>query len=358
MASDLSDEEFADMVATRDFASDELPKEFKDTDAVDMPLPASPDTDSKRRGSPAAEEENKEDGPSKRRKTSSQEEEEDTVKIAEPSHFVAQTKATQSQEALYVKTLNVSDFSVQLNSMCSLPNVESIFIKFDETGMTMYCHPKQSPTIAISFWNRNTFEKYECKGEIKKWVSKDRLASLKKKISKDVKFLEVTLNQDSPGFCFSGYRTYDQGDGGNFSHNVYEWMNTEKPMNIPCQYKWHVTTSSKKFKDNVDFIDDKNEFIGLNIMDKKLTFRGLVGEGDVAEKIDHETFTSISKEFYVLFYKKYLKVVTSAHGLNKSMTISFSDENQYVPPTLFTYALDKEQPQSHFSVYIVPIPKQ
>jgi len=379
MSSDISEDEYADMavdmVSDRDFVNDNPPQILEAEDAKTFGVETQVGTkrDTLDQQSDQEDEEDSSSRHSKRQKTNEahshmnddpneNEKEEvddlDDIKIADPSDFVSKKLLEQKEESLYVKTLNVSDFCVQIQSICTIPNIESILMKFDEEGMTIYARPKQSPSIAICFWNRKTFEKYECQGTIQKWVNKDRLASLKKKISKDVKYLEISLCESSPGFCFSGFLTYAQGDGGNFTHNIHEWVSPEPPLKIPCVYKWHISTSSKQFKDNVDFIDEKNEFIGLNIKEKKMIFRGLVGAGDVVDMIDHTTFTSSSKEFYVLFYKKYLKAVTSAHGLNKSITISFSDETQYVPPVLFSYALDKEKPQSHFSVYIVPIPKQ
>jgi hypothetical protein len=84
-----------------------------------------------------------------------------------------------------------------------------------------------------------------------------------------------------------------------------------------------------------------------------MRFTGINDTGVWAERIQHETDSAIDIEYDNLFYKRFLKIVTSVCALHPTVTISFNpDDDSVVFPLLFSYALDHDK--SHFSVYIMP----
>ena len=104
-------------------------------------------------------------------------------------------------------------------------------------------------------------------------------------------------------------------------------------------------------------MDDQSEFISLQLNGNTFKFQGISDTGIIAEEQTHETETCQSSlKFSGLFYKKYLKVVTSSVSLHKTVHLSFfPDEESETYPVLFSYELDQSLPKSHFSIYILPI---
>ena len=117
-------------------------------------------------------------------------------------------------------------------------------------------------------------------------------------------------------------------------------------------YDWHVNTSADKFEYNVSFLDDKAECISLVIADCEMRFKAISDTGLITEDIKHVIGGSRRVEFNALFYKNFLKIVTAAVALHKTLIISFNEGDE---PIRFMYELDQETPQSYFSVYMVPI---
>jgi hypothetical protein len=256
----------------------------------------------------------------------------------------------------FAKIMNVKDFCNVLVGIGNVPNLEHVLIQFDPDGMLLYCKPAGSPVLVESFWNKSLFQDYVCHGIVKKWVSKDRFEKLKTKISKDVEFIEITvLLKEASGFKFSGDRVYKTGGRCRFDFNVFQWAHNSDPNSLNFNFNWHVNTSSQKMKHNIQFIDDQSEFISLQLLNSSLIFEGVSDTGLVSERISHDTETNVIVDYQVLFYKRYLNIVTSVDGLHKSVKISFRmDAGGDAFPVLFSYGLDLAKPQSHFSVYIAP----
>jgi hypothetical protein len=310
---------------------------------VIVPSPEKSDGKARKRSEP-----DKAEKPSKRKKAEEE----------APMVFLANKSAKPSDALFFAKTMNVKDFCSVLVGLGNIPNLDYILIQFSPNGMTLYGKPPESPVVVMSFWHESMFQEYRCTETTKRWVHKERMENLRKKISKDVEYIEISsITEITSGLKFSGDRLYKTGGACNFSFNVFEWTRSEDPVDMSAvSYNWHVCTSSQKLKDNVEFIDDKSEFISLKLDNKLLVFEGISEAGLVAERISHETETTDSTtKFTSLFYKKYLKIITSTQTLHKSITISFNpDTNNDIYPVLFSYTLDQATPQSHFSAYILP----
>ena len=257
-----------------------------------------------------------------------------------------------------VMTMNIRDFCSMLTGISSIPNLDQVLIQFSSEGMSVYAKPLESPVMVNSFWSTHMFQDFYCPTNVSRWVSKERLVDLKRKISKDVDCLkigEITANNIN-GFCFSGERTYTSGGKCKFTFNVCEWVSTIEPVRVNIKYPWHIVTASQKFSHNVDFIDDKNDFLSMTLCDDNLSFEGIGDTGLIGETITHCIETGkLPFKFNALFYKRYLKIITSAQALHKSLTISLNpDESEGVFPVLFSYKMDQNVPQSHFSVFVLP----
>lgn len=272
--------------------------------------------------------------------------------------FSLEGKVGEVTPTFSVKTMNVKDFCNVIVGFGNVPNLEHILFEFDPKGMTMYGKPVQSPVVVLSFWNVEMFQDYTCVKSVRKWVSKDRVENLRKKISKDVECItiEQLISEGVDGLTFTGSRLYKTGGTSEFSFNIFEWKNTMDAVEMNVTYNWHVHTSSQKLNHNVDFIDDKSEFISLELKNNSLIFKGISDTGMVAEQIQHETDTPDMKtNFSALFHKRFLKIITSTQALHKTVVISFNpDEGDCIYPVLFSYSLDQASPQSHFSAYLLP----
>jgi len=293
--------------------------------------------------------------PSKRRKI-----QEEEVKEPEKVFLMAdQTTALEDYDTnLYVKTQNVKDFGNVLGGCCSIPGVSHVIMTFDPSGMQLYAKPNDSPTAVTVFFSREMFTEYKVTKETRRMLDKARLDSMKKKINKEVEFLEIRSWAETPGFTFSGYRCYKTGGKCQFTFNIADVVHS---MNIydMTSLKWNyvIRTSSQKFKDNIDFIDDSNEFIRMSIKDCSLEFCGIRDNGQIGEIVNQEIENKFTETFEALFQKKYLKIITASKDLNKSLTIAFNlddPDNPEVLPVHFSYELDMEKNQSKFSCFIVP----
>jgi hypothetical protein len=273
------------------------------------------------------------------------------------SEDMATTKKSEINNDLYLKTVNVKDLCTVLSGCCSVPDIQFIQMKFDKHGMHIYAKPQCSPSILSIFFSRNLFQVYNIKGTVARTLTKSRLENLRKKISKDVEYLEITNTQTDPGFTFSGQRTYKIGDSCKFSIHLIANFEPISVVDLSdMKFGWHCLLSSLKLKDNIDFIDEKNEFLSMEIQSHKLIFSGVSDIGVVGEKIEQDTEQNhITQTFSGLYDKKYLNIIGGAKDLNKSITISFNfDDEDTTTPTLFTYSMDQNSPQSHFSLYLLP----
>jgi hypothetical protein len=260
-------------------------------------------------------------------------------------------------DQLFAKTMNIKDFCCIISGLGNIPNLEHVLFQFTHKGMLIYAKPVTSPVMAISFWNPGMFQNYKCTGNISKWVSKCRLENLRKKISKDVQHLDIScISEGQPGLEFSGTRLVKTGGECKFSFNIFEWKVPLDPIKIDINYNWHVSTAAEKFKDNIEFIDDKSELISIRLNKSSFVFQGITDTGLVAEEISHKTDSCVQVNFNCLFYKRYLKIITAAQSLHKTLNISFfPDEEEETYPVLFSYELDQSSPKSHFSVYVLPV---
>jgi len=332
--------------------SDDEFEGFDDT-AIDKLEEEQKETLSPRARSPALDE-----PPAKRRKV------DDDIKVveAEPEKvFLMADQAADTEDCdmnLYVKTQNVKDFANVLGGCCSIPGVAHVIMTFAPSGMQLYAKPNDSPTAVTVFFSREMFTEYKVTKETRRMLDKARLDSLKKKINKEVEFLEIRSWTDTPGFTFSGYRCYKTGGKCQFTFNIADVVHSMEIFDMSTfKWNWQIRTSSQKFKDNIDFIDDSNEFIRVCIQDSSLEFCGIRDNGQVGEIVNQEIENKFTEKFEALFQKKYLKIVTSSKDLNKSLTISFNlddPSNPDVLPVHFCYELDQATIQSKFSCFIVP----
>lgn len=271
------------------------------------------------------------------------------------------TAAGESKEGpcVRVRTSNVKAFCNVLFALHSIPNVERILMQFSPAGMVMYAKPRESPVIVNSFWNaEGMFDEYVCSGQVSKWIAKERLETLRKKIAKEVEELVITSleSESAAGYSISGECTYKSGGRCEFNINLFEWTCNDEPVQMDIVFNWHVTTSSQQLKANIDFMDDKGEFISMKLDQKKITFSGIAECGLVGESITHDIDeVGLEVAFNALFYKRFMKIVTAAQGLHSSVTISFNpDTSSAVYPVQFLYQLDHSEQQSHFSAYLLP----
>lgn len=262
-----------------------------------------------------------------------------------------------STSTLKAKTLNVKDFCTVVESMAKIPNLEHVYIEFDKTGMTIYAKPPSSPVLTHTFWSESMFSVLMCTSPVKKWVSKKRLDMIRKKLGKDIQHITFTEMENGAGFQISGEKQSKTGGMSDFYFNIAEWTCTVQPFQLNIEYNWHVTTSSEKFKENMDFMDETCEIISINLHGQQFTFDGIDGTGQTVASIGHKTDSFNNQlKFDALIYFKYLKIVSSAHSLHKSLNISFlKDKDDDVFPVLFSFTLDQTPPGSHFSVYILPL---
>jgi hypothetical protein len=264
-----------------------------------------------------------------------------------------ETKATKFQ----AETVNIKDFCNVLLGIGNLPNLEYMFLMFNEDGMMVYGKPTVSSGVAMSFWNKQMFDVYCCPSPVKAWVTRARMEAMRKQISKNVASIKITqlVGPALCGLCFSGSRECDSGGKSLFEVNVFQQNSTEPVLDMSrFKYDWHVVTSSKKLFDNVKWLDNEGDFSHLVIENDDLVLEGLNDAAIVSDRISHKTELASKVKFKCVLLKRYLKVVTATHDLHKSVTISFMPESTKNFPVLFMYPLDQAQPQSHFSVYLSP----
>ena len=259
---------------------------------------------------------------------------------------------------LYVKTQNVKDFGNVVGGCCSIPGIGHVIMSFAPSGMQLYAKPNESPTLVTVFFSPEMFTDYKVSKETTHMLEKPRLDSLKKKINKEVEFLEARAWKDTPGFTFSGYRCYKTGGKCQFTFNISSVEHSMEVLDMKqLKWNWQIRTSSQKFKDNIDFIDDSNEFIRMRIKDSSLEFCGIRDNGQVGEIVNQEIEEKLNDEYEALFQKRYLKIITSTKDLNKSLTIAFNlndPDHPDVSPVHFSYELDHAANQSKFSCFIMP----
>lgn len=261
---------------------------------------------------------------------------------------------------MYVKTMNVKELCLAIQGCCSVPGIDFVLLSFDTSGMEFYVKPRDSPSVVIVFFNKEMFTEYRVSKPTRKILDKNRLDSLKKRINKEVEYIEITSCKDHAGYTFSGYRIYKTGGKCKFNINIADNHYDIKVIDLAgLNLEWHLRISSQKFKDNVDFIDDSNDFIRITVLPTSLEFQGIRNTGHVGETIDQETEAKIqdpSLKFEALFDKKMLKIITVTKDLNKSLNMSFVLDHPggTVYPVHFCYPLCQNKPQSHFSAYLLP----
>ncbi len=275
------------------------------------------------------------------------------------------TKSTNENESFYVKTLNVKDFINVITGCCSVPGADSIKITLDQAGMQLdCCNTGSTGAVVAAFFNPSYFLEFRVKTRHEFTVSKDRLEQLKKKISKEVAFLEIQLwlseNNSPMGLFFSGKREYKNGAKcSEFKFFISE--NTARVISWRTTPGMHYTTCiqipSGSFKENINFLDDSNDFIAITLTADTLRFDGVQSCGIIGETIEQklDNSCSITTPYQALFQKRVLKVITSTGDLSKTLNISVNTDSTEVVPVLFSYDLDQLNPKSHFSCYTMPI---
>ena len=269
--------------------------------------------------------------------------------------FVRPSQALDAKDidsTMYAKTQGVKDLCNVLTGCCAVPGIEYIRMTFTPDGMQLDAIPTDSPTMVQAFFNKDSFSEFKVSKVTTHVLSKVTLDNLKKKVAKDVEFLEITTN--GAGFTVAGFRTYKTGRKCRFSI-LLGAMEQDVPRPDLSLYSWNwmIRTSSQQLTDNISFFDDSNEFIRMTIKPDLLEWEGVKSSGAVTISIDQEIESKLTDKYEVIFQKKYLKIVTAAKDTNRTVSVKFNmDEN--VVPIHFMYELDKFQPASHFSAYIAP----
>lgn len=258
------------------------------------------------------------------------------------------------------RTLNVKQFVQVLTGLCEVPGVKYIHMELNPEGMSLYAAPPDSPSFVKVFLNKATFVNYNVPSSVRRLFDADRIDKCLKKRLKDIAVLTISVAKGFEGFTFSGKKQYKNGGDCDFEihlqdldepgHGVIDHTSFSLP--------WTVTTSSEKFHDNVDFMDNANEFVQIIISKSSIIFNGVKSTGEISEKITQDVETNMLREdFSFILTKDYLKIVSSTSDINKSLRISFKmdDADSYLAsPILFSYEIDQHFPPSHFSTYLCP----
>jgi hypothetical protein len=263
------------------------------------------------------------------------------------------------KEGLYCKTLHVADFVSVITGCSSIPGLDCVELTFSPQGLQIYAKPQESSVVATAFFGLDMFTEYKVVDTVRRVVEKSRLDKLKKKISKEVHCLEITDWKDGPGFVFSGHRNTKVGGKSQFTVNICEITTAIHRVDLTQRlWNWQLKTPSHTFKDNVEFIDDSNEYIEMKISPKSLTFCGIRDTGMIGESVGHvieELKDRLDVTFAPIFNPKLLKIITATYKLNRNLNISFTVDDNALP-VLFHYDIENtKQPTSHFSVYIMPL---
>lgn len=280
--------------------------------------------------------------------------EEPPPSFVRPDH-VLEHDATQPGQ-MYAKTMNVKDICSIITGCCSVHGVETVLLTFSPLGLEFYTRAAQfSAMIVSAFYSKANFCQYNVHQTIKHVVRKSELDDLKKRIAKDVDFLEITNSTE--GFIAGGRRTYKTGGGCDFQIQMNSMDETLLPVVDMSTLNWNmqVRTASQHFSDNVAFFGDQDKFIQLALKPKLLEFSGIRDTGSKSKQINQTIISEFTGQYRALFQKKMLKTVTAARDINRALCISFNlTELQSNFPVHFQYELGQDHPQSHFSVYIGP----
>lgn len=259
-----------------------------------------------------------------------------------------------SEERMHVKTMNVKDICSIITGCCAMPGVEGVLVTFGLEGLEFYARPDRSaPLLAHAFYHKANFSKYQVTKKISRVVPKTELDDLKKRIAKDVEFLEISDGVD--GFVAGGRRTYNTGGGCDFTINLSSMEESSVCIVDLSSVRWNmqVRTASKHFSDNISFFDEHVKWIELAVSSKLLAFNGLREAGTTSKSINQTISSDFQGQYKACFNRKNLKSVTSARDINRTLCISFNITT-FDFPIHFMYEMGQEQPQSHFSVYVAP----
>jgi hypothetical protein len=256
---------------------------------------------------------------------------------------------------LRVSTFNVKSFCNILSGFKSIPSLELVLLSFSPEGMTMFGKPDHSAAAVFCFWNTEMFVDYKCdKPIIQKWIRINRCEELRKKISKGVKILNISnIVDDIPGFSFSCDKNEENGIVRKCMIKALE-ISDDRDIVSPSRFTFdcQLMTSSYTFKESINFISDSSDFLRLKIENDSMIFEGFDDTGSVIEETSQIIDGKSDIEYECLFMKKYLMFVHDTFKLHPNLNIHFKTKG--IGPVLFHYALDSKQPQSHFSIYIVP----
>lgn len=280
--------------------------------------------------------------------------EEPPPSFVRPDNVLDHEKKTDAGGQMYTKTMNVKDICSIITGCCSVPGVEAVLLTFSPQGLEFYTKPaKISPVCVSAFYSKSNFCTYNVTDTVKHVVHKAELDDLKKRVAKDVEFLEITDGSD--GFVVGGRRTYKTGSSCDFKINMTSMDETTLSVTDMSNLRWNlqVRTASQHFADNVAFFDDQVKWIQLAVKPKLLEFSGIRDTGSRSKQVNQMITSEFTGEYKALFNKKVLKGVTAARDINRALCISFNiSENDF--PVHFMYEMGQDQPQSHFSVYIAP----
>ncbi len=278
--------------------------------------------------------------------------EEPPPSFVRPDHVLVPDQ--KNPDKMYARTMNVKDICSIITGCCAVPGVEAVLLTFSPQGLEFYTKPaKISPVCVSAFYSKSNFCTYKVSQTVKHVVQKSQLDDLKKRIAKDVEFLEIT--EGTEGFVAGGRRTYKTGGGCDFEINLDSLDESLISVTDMSTLRWNlqVRTASQHFADNVNFFDDTVKWIQLSVKPKLLEFTGIRDTGTTSKKVNQMINSEFAGEYHALFNKKLLKGVTAARDIHKALCISFNiTESDF--PVHFMYEMGQDHPQSHFSVYIAP----
>lgn len=256
---------------------------------------------------------------------------------------------------MFVKSLSVKEMCNIISGCCSVPNMEAVMLTFSPQGLEFYGKPAaKGPVIVQAFYHKNNFSEYRVVRQIQYLIPKYELEDLKKHISKDVEAIEFTTH--SNGFVVAGRRKYKNGGACDFQINLSNLDGIEYSVSDMSELRWNlqVRTASMHFSQNVNFFDDSIKHIQLVIKEDKLEFYGYNSFGVKSRHINQMLSSKFQGEHKAIFNKKMLKSVVGARDINKTLCISFNVTEQSFP-VHFMYEMGQEQPQSHLSIYLLPM---
>jgi hypothetical protein len=259
-------------------------------------------------------------------------------------------------EGFHCNTTNVKKFCSMLRCLGTKDMMDVCF-HFSELGMTLYSRGSVWPVIVKAFWHKLFFQSYACPQTFDVWVDPKSLVELNKRI-KDVESIDIkTLcSVSTSGLTVTGAKKSSNGHSRKFYVNLPESNSSHDFLKLDQKYVWSIQTPAHTFNDNVCFISTTAAFLKMGYSSSQLSFHAVSDSGLLSSGIEQDAEASaeiVDHNFENLFQPKLLKLVAQPHDLATMLDISYPlQEPEKVALVRFSYYLDSETPQSHFSVFV------